>query len=38
MTTDLATLVQPPSFALTFMQTLEMYCGEADMTCLAWRT
>jgi hypothetical protein len=38
MTLDLATLVQPPSLALTFMQTLEMYCGEADMTCLAWRT
>ena len=38
MRLDLATEVQPPSFALTFMQTLEMYWGEADMTCLAWRT
>jgi len=38
MSCDFATEVQPPSLALTFIQTFEMYCGDADMTCLAWRT
>ena len=33
-----ATQVAPPNLALIFMQTLDMYWGEADMTCLAWRT
>lgn len=27
----------PPSLALTFMQTLEQYCGFAWATCLDWR-
>ena len=35
---DLATEVAPPSLALTFMQTLEIYCGDAAMTCFAWST
>ena len=32
-----ATAVAPPIFALTFRQTLEMYCGDAEKTCLDWR-
>lgn len=29
---DLTTDVAQPSFALTFMQTLEIFCGDADGT------